>query len=112
MLQNTLRFQLMRPDITKRFENTFPHVLQDFDAYKQKFETTFPESPTVQKLDSPGLYRNFDRMIFDSRPNHKYVNSDWKSIGFFGFMKMIPSIWSDKLSIKLMRLPTATCNTI
>ena len=75
----------MRPDITKRFENTFPHVLQDFDAYKQKFETTFPESPTVQKLDSPGLYRNFDRMIFDSRPNHKYVNSDWKSIGFFGF---------------------------
>ena len=42
----------MRPDITKRFENTFPHVLQDFDAYKQKFETTFPESPTVQKLKS------------------------------------------------------------
>ena len=96
----------MRPDVTKRFENTFPHVLQDFDAYQQKFETTFPESPKVQKLDSPGLYRNFDRILFDGRPNHKYINSDWKSVGFFGFLKMIPTIWSDKLSINLMRLPT------
>ena len=95
----------MRPDVEKRFGDQFPKVLQDFDAYKKKFETIFPVIPPVQKLDSPGLYRNFDKMILDDRPKKFYVNSDWKTIGFFGFLKMIPTSWSDKFRIGLMRLP-------
>ena len=96
----------MRPDVQKRFDKIFPQVLHDFDAYQIKFETTFPKLPSVQKLNSPGLYRNFDRIISNNRrPNHNYVNSDWKTIGFFGFLKRIPTSWSDKLRIGLMRLP-------
>ena len=97
----------MRPNVHKRFDKNFPQVLHDFDAYRLKFETTFPKLPSVQKLNSPGLYRNFDKIICRERLglDHNYVNSDWKTIGFFGFLKRIPTSWSDKLRIGLMRLP-------
>lgn len=95
----------MRPEVEARFGTEHPQVLDHFEAYKQKFAATFPNKPPLKKLDSPGLYKNFDKIISLGKPQRFYVNSDWKTRSFFGFLKLIPVSWSDKLRIGLMRLP-------
>ena len=98
-------FQKMRPTVKNQYDGKFPQVLHHFDAYKDKFATAFPNLPKVQKLNSPGLYSNFDKMITAEKPRKFYVNSNWQTIGFFEFLKVIPTAWSDKLRSTLMRLP-------
>ena len=98
-------FQKMRPNVKNQYDGKFPQVLHHFDAYKDKFATAFPNLPKVQKLNSPGLYSNFDKMITAEKPRKFYVNSNWQTIGFFEFLKVIPTAWSDKLRSTLMRLP-------
>ena len=96
---------MMQPDLETRFGGRFPQIFHHFNAYRKKYETIFPNVPRLQKLNSPGLYQNFDKMISVKRPKISYVNSDWMTKGFFGFMKMIPTSWSDKMRIGLMKLP-------
>jgi hypothetical protein len=79
-----------------------------FNAYKSKFETAFPSiaAPSlIKKLISPGLYTNFDKIISDAKPKIHYVNSDWKTRSFFGLLTIMPTSWSDKIRIAVMRLP-------
>ena len=95
----------MREGMEKQFGNDH-EVWKHFDAYKMKFSTAFSnQKPGLKKLDSPGLYQNFNRILHDAKPKRHYVNSDWSTRGFFGFLKIIPVGWSDKLRTLMMRLP-------
>ena len=63
----------MREGMEKRFGNDH-EVWKHFDAYKMKFSMTFPnQKPGLKKLDSPGLYQNFDRILHDPKPKRHYV---------------------------------------
>lgn len=98
-------YELMSREVLDRFAVKHPQVLDSFEAYKGKFVQDFASRPPLMKLNSPGLYKNFDAIISDIRPKRFYVNSDWKTRAFFGFLNVIPKSWSDKLRIAIMRLP-------
>ena len=89
----------------ERFSQTSNPVLTDFEAYKRKFVEAFPNKPPLKALDSPGLYKQFDRIIFDSKPKKFYINSDMKTRMFFGILNIIPRSWSDRARLAIMRLP-------
>lgn len=97
-------YDLMEQEVTQRFGQD-SKVMQHFKAYKGKFSDAFPTSPPVKKLDSPGLYFNFDQIITAKKPKQFYVNSDLGTRSFFAFLKWIPVSWSDKLRTAIMRLP-------
>ena len=97
-----VHYEAMKAEVCQRFPS---NVTNHFEAYRSKFESTFPGQPPTIKLKSPGLYKNFDRILLDNRPDPMYVNSDWKTRIYFGILKAIPTRWSDKLRLGLMRLP-------
>ena len=98
-------YDLMRKGVIERFSQTLNPVIEDFEAYKRKFVETFPNKPPLKMLNSPGLYRNFDKIILDEKPKKFYVNSDLKTRLFFSVLNIIPRSWSDKARLALMRLP-------
>ena len=97
-------YEAMRENVTLRFSK-HTKVLQDFENHKEKFVNTFPGMPALRKLDSPGLYKAFDKIIMDVKPKKFYINSPIKTRSFFGFLSCIPWAWSDKARSALMRLP-------
>lgn len=100
-----VHYDNMFSDVNKMFGIKHPKVIKDFQAYQEKYATIFPEAGRLRKLDSPGLYKNFDKIIGDEKPKLHYVNSDWKTRSFFRFLNMIPKTWSDKARIAIMKLP-------
>ena len=97
-------YELMREDAMKRFSK-FPKVLKHFEAYKRKYVDAFPDQPPLKKLDSPDLYKQFDKILIDVKPKKFYINSPRKTRIFFGLLNLIPKNWSDKARLALMRLP-------
>ena len=95
----------MQEMVDKRFGKSHPDMMKNFNAYKCKFCTVFDGKPTLKKVDSPGLYKNFDRIVCATRPKRFYVNSDWGTRSLFRFLNVIPVSWSDALRTILMRLP-------
>jgi len=98
------KYEAMQEGVTLRFSK-HTKVLKDFENHKEKFVNTFPGMPALKKLDSPGLYKAFDKIIMDVRPKKFYINSPIKTRSFFGFLSCIPWAWSDKARSALMRLP-------
>ena len=99
-------YDLMEKEVILRFGGgEDSKVMQHFKAYRSKFSDAFPTRPPLKKLDSPGLYSNFDQIIMAKKPKNVYVNSNLGTRSFFGFLKWIPVSWSDKLRIAIMRLP-------
>ena len=98
-------YDLMRNQVIGRFGQGSNPVVQHFEAYERKFVQAFPKMPALKVLDSPGLYRNFDKIILDRKPKTFYVNSDWKTRLYFAVLNVIPRSWSDKARLALMRLP-------
>ena len=98
----SVHYEAMQPEVFLRFPSS---VTKHFEAYRSKFETNFFGRPPTVKLASPGLYRNFDRILLNDKPDPMYVNSDWKTRLYFGFLNVVPTRWSDKLRLGLMRLP-------
>lgn len=96
------KYDAMEPEVKQRFP---AQVVEQFEAYRSKFETAFPGQPPLRPLNSPGLYANFDKMITEDKPVEFYINSDWKTRLYFGFLKVLPLKWSDRLRLALMRLP-------
>ena len=84
------KYDSMEDEVKQRF----PHqVVEHFKAYREKFETTFSgHGPPLKSLSSPGLYANFDRIITEEKPLEFYINSDWKTRLYFGFLKVLPLI--------------------
>jgi hypothetical protein len=99
-----VHYEAMREEVTLRFSKC-TKVLEDFENHKDKFVKTFSGMPALKKLDSPGLYKAFDKIIMDVRPKKFYINSPIKTRSFFGFLNCIPWAWSDKARLALMRLP-------
>ena len=97
-------YELMREDAMKRFSKV-PKVLKHFEAYKRKYVDAFPDQPPLKKLDSPDLYKQFDKILIDAKPKKFYINSPRKTRIFFGLLNLIPRNWSDKARLALMRLP-------
>ena len=97
-------YEVMREEVTLRFSKC-KKVLENFEACNTKFQETFPGKPVLKKLDSPGLYKAFDKIIMDVKPKRFYINSPIKTRSFFGFLNCIPWAWSDKARSALMRLP-------
>ena len=97
-------YELMREDAMKRFSK-FPKVLKHFEAYKRKYVDAFPDQPPLKKLDSPELYKQFDKILIDVKPKKFYINSPRKTRIFFGLLNLLPRNWSDKARLALMRLP-------
>jgi len=97
-------YEAMREEVTLRFSKC-KKVLKNFEACNTKFQETFPGMPALKKLDSPGLYKAFDKIIMDVKPKRFYINSPIKTRSFFGFLNCIPWAWSDKARSALMRLP-------
>ena len=95
----------MRNQVIDRFAQGSSPVAQNFEAYERKFVQAFPNMPPLKILDSPGLYRNFDKIILDRKPKTFYVNSDWKTRLYFAVLNIVPRSWSDKARLALMRLP-------
>lgn len=79
-------------------------LLEYFNGCEEKFTSNFPR-PALQKIDSPGLYTEFDKIITDPIPQYAYVNSDIITRSFFGILRILPRKWSDKARLALMRLP-------
>ena len=79
-------------------------LLEYFNGCEEKFTSNFPR-PALQKIDSPGLYTEFDKIITDPIPQYAYVNSDIITRSFFGILRMLPRKWSDMARLALMRLP-------
>ena len=99
-----VNYEAMREEVALRFSKC-TKVLEDFENHKEKFVKTFPGRPALTKLDSPGLYKQFDKIIMDVKPNKYYINSPIKTRMFFGILNIIPRSWSDKARLALMRLP-------
>ena len=97
-------YEAMREEVALRFSKC-TKVLEDFENHKEKFVKTFPGRPALRKLDSPGLYKQFDKIIMDVKPKKYYINSPIKTRMFFGILNIIPRSWSDKARLALMRLP-------
>ncbi len=98
------KYKQMETEVKQRFFK-IPQVLKDFDSYQGKFTTIFPGRPKLAKLNSPGLYQNFDKIMLDDKPKTLYVNSDWKTRGFFGLVNSLPASLSDKIRTAIMKLP-------
>ena len=98
-------YDAMEAEVQNRFSSSGNKIMEHFQAYRAKFETTFPGRPALEPLKSPGLYANFDRILLEEKPLTFYVNSPWKTRLYFGFLKALPVRWSDKLRLALMRLP-------
>ena len=79
-------------------------LLDYFNGCENKFTTNFPR-PALQKIDSPGLYTEFDKIITDPKPRYEYINSDMITRSFFGVLRILPRKWSDMARLALMRLP-------
>ena len=79
-------------------------LLDYFRGCEEKFVTQFPK-PALKKIDSPGLYTEFEKILTDPKPNYEYVNSDVITRSFFGILRMLPRKWSDMARLALMRLP-------
>ena len=79
-------------------------VLDYFQGCEEKFVTNFPKPP-LTKIDSPGLYTEFEKIITDHKPAYAYVNSDIITRSFFGVLRVLPRKWSDLARLALMRLP-------
>jgi hypothetical protein len=79
-------------------------VLDYFQGCKNKFVTNFPRPP-LKKIDSPGLYTEFEKIITDYKPRYAYVNSDLITRSFFGVLRVLPRKWSDVARLAIMRLP-------
>ena len=79
-------------------------LLEYFNGCEEKFTSNFPR-PALQKIDSPGLYTEFDKIITDPIPQYAYVNSDIITRSFFGILRILPRKWSDMARLALMRLP-------
>ena len=79
-------------------------VLDYFNGCEEKFTSNFPR-PALQKIDSPGLYTEFDKIMNDANPQYSYVNSDMITRSFFGVLTILPRKWSDIARLALMRLP-------
>ena len=96
----------MEPEVTKRFKE-HPFVLDNFDKYRNKFSNLFPNVPGMEtkRLNDPGLYREFDRIIWSKYPGHFYVNSDYVTSFVFGVLKYVPTWMSDYARIAMMKLP-------
>ena len=75
-----------------------------FHGCETKFVTQFP-APGLKQIDSPGLYREFEKILTDPKPKYIYVNSDMVTRSFFGILRMLPRKWSDMARLALMRLP-------
>ncbi len=97
-------YDAMKAEVVARFKD-HPDVLSNFGKYQEKFANLFPPSPTLKKLESPGFYKEFDRIAFDQNPGYFYVNSDLVTRGFFGLLKLLPTSWSDYARITIMKLP-------
>ena len=79
-------------------------LIDYFNGCEEKFTNNFPR-PALQKIDSPGLYTEFDKIIKDPNPQYAYVNSDMITRSFFGVLRILPRKWSDIARLALMRLP-------
>ena len=79
-------------------------LLEYFNGCEEKFTSNFPR-PALQKIDSPGLYTEFDKIVTDPIPQYAYVNSDIITRSFFGILRILPRKWSDMARLALMRLP-------
>ena len=97
-------YDAMEAEVKQRFSSD-ERIVEHFEAYRAKFETTFPGQPALKPLESPGLYANFDKIVMEEKPLTFYVNSPWKTRLYFGLLKALPVRWSDKLRLALMRLP-------
>ena len=75
-----------------------------FQGCETKFVTQFP-LPGLKQIESPGLYREFEKILTDPTPKYEYVNSDMVTRSFFGILRMLPRKWSDMARLALMRLP-------
>lgn len=96
-------YATMAGSVSDRFKD-HPDVMRQFGECRKKFTQLFPQ-PCLKKLDNPGLYVEFDKIIADPKPGHSYVNSDWITRAYFGILKVIPTTWSDWARTALMRLP-------
>ena len=79
-------------------------VLDYFHGCEKKFVSQFPKIK-LKKIESPGLYTEFEKILTDPNPRYEYVNSDFVTKSFFGVLKMLPRKWSDMARLGLMRLP-------
>ena len=79
-------------------------LLDYFQGCEEQFVAGFPQ-PGLKKVDSPGLYTEFEKILTDARPGYTYVNSDFITRSFFGVLRVLPRKWSDKARLALMRLP-------
>ena len=83
----------MEVEVKQRFGNQ-PNMLRQFEACRKKFTELFPTQPThaneVNKLNSPGLYEQFERIVTEEpRPRSHYVNSDIITRGYFGLLNIV-----------------------
>ena len=53
----------------------------------------------------PISLQTFEAIVSSQRPKAEYTNSDLGTIGFFGILGLLPTKWSDRARIALMRLP-------
>ena len=93
--------------MSKEMEEVYKGNRKVLDYYKgceEKFVTQFP-MPPLKKIESPGLYNEFEKILTDPTPCYEYVNSDLITRSFFGILQMLPRKWSDKARIALLRLP-------
>ena len=65
------------------------NVLDYFHGCEKKFVTQFPK-PGLKKIESPGLYTEFEKILTDPKPRYEYVNSDFVTRSFFGVLRMLP----------------------
>ena len=79
-------------------------ILSYFAGCEDKFVTQFPR-PALMKIDSPGLYIEFEKILTDPVPKYEYVNSDVITRSFFGILRLLPRKWSDRARVALMSLP-------
>ena len=95
--------QAMAKEVNEVYKNN-NKILDYFQGCEDKFVSSFPKPP-LKKIDSPGLYTEFEKILTAQKPGYAYVNSDFITRSFFGILRVLPRRWSDVARLALMRLP-------
>lgn len=95
----------MSKDVGKVYKGN-GKVLDYFKACEELYDEYHEYHRTpLKKIENPGLYTEFEKILTDPKPCNEYVNSDLITRSFFGILRVLPRTWSDMARLALMRLP-------
>ena len=95
-------FEEMRRDLDPTRRSIYGEY---FDLCREKFTTTFPSPPPLQRIEDNQFYAVMEGAIADKRPDTFYENCALSVKMIFGLIRLGPGSLADRLRLAIMKLP-------